>query len=883
MLSGVIVLAQTNPIPFVNQPLVPTSSAPGGPGFVLTVNGTQFVSSSVVNWNGAPLTTTFVSNMQLTATVSALDIAKAGTASVTVVNPAPGGGTSGMVPFNVTSPATNLVLSNFSEELTVSPFSVVNPVVGDFNGDGKLDIAFVGLGTGSNPYFACIQLGNGDATFKAPSCTPTGDSQAPYWIVAGDFNHDGKLDLAMADGFYSADTLTIFLGNGDGTFQTPKIFQGLLPQRPYSLATADFNGDGKLDLAIDNTNYDNGYVSILLGDGDGTFQSPVQDVPVFWSPTSIIVGDFNSDGKLDLAISDTRGGSGIYLALGNGDGTFQTTQQVADSSGLTLATTADLNGDGKLDLIAMSTAGISILLGNGDGTFGSPVNYPTTYPPFTAYPPSGTAIAVDLNGDGKLDIVAIPWNGQSGSGDTFLVSALLGNGDGTFQTAENFQTPSGSGQPVWLTTGDFNGDGKPDLLIDYSNCVYTLQNCNALSASFLFFMQVSAPVGSPSPTSLTFGQQAVGTTSNPQYVTLTNTGNATLAISSISVQGQNASQFAETNNCGTTLPANANCQISVTFSPTVPGNPTAQLKIMDNSLGGPQTIALAGSTPPGPAVNLSPANINFPNQYVGTSGLPQTVVLTNIGNATLTITSVSAAPNDFGVLSACGSTLSANSSCNIGVFFDPTTTGARNGTLTVTDDAAGSPQTVPLAGVGQDFSVAPSSSSSATVTPGQRAQYTIAVAPLGGFNQMVTLSCTGAPTMSTCSVSPSEVKLSGSGSTPVTVSVATTGSSATLMYPGGLTPTRIKLALWLALSGLPGVVLLGSGRRKRRGRARFGLLLLCVLSVVLMWTACGGASGNGNGGSGGTPVGSYNLTVTGQFSSGSANLVHSTKLTLVVQ
>jgi len=294
-----------------------------------------------------------------------------------------------------------------------------------------------------------------------------------------------------------------------------------------------------------------------------------------------------------------------------------------------------------------------------------------------------------------------------------------------------------------------------------------------------------------SPASLNFGNQTGGATSSPLAITVTDTGQGNLAVSSVVITGANASEFAQTNNCTSQqLGPQWQCQISVTFTPTALGNANAAISVTDNAPGSPQTVPLSGTGIAG--VSFSPPNITFGGQYVEVSGLPQNVTLTNTGDSVLTITNVTASPaSDFRALSGCGNSVQPSGYCSIGVFFDPSTSGNRNGVLTITDSAHSSPQTVPLSGMGEDFSVAPSSSSSATVTPGQNAQYTIAVAPLGGFNQMVTLSCTGAPAMSTCSVSPSSVKLSSSGSTPVTVSVATTASSAALWYPGGSTPTLL--------------------------------------------------------------------------------------------
>jgi uncharacterized repeat protein (TIGR03803 family) len=383
-----------------------------------------------------------------------------------------------------------------------------------------------------------------------------------------------------------------------------------------------------------------------------------------------------------------------------------------------------------------------------------------------------------------------------------------------------------------------------------------------------------------SPTNLNFGSQTVGASSSPLKTTLTNTGQGVLTIASIGIAGTNSNEFAQTNNCPASLSPNASCSISVTFTPTAVGNANASVTIADNAPGSPQTVPLAGIGVTG--ISFSPPIVTFPNQYVGTSGLPQTVTLNNTGDSVITITNVKASPSDFAPLSACGNSVVPGASCSIGVFFDPTTSGTRDGVLSVTDSASSSPQTVPLSGTGQDFSLAPSSSSTAAVAPGQAAKYTVAVAPGGGFNQSVTLTCSGAPAQSSCSVSPSSVTLNGAASAPVTVTVTIAGTSASLAQPSSFPPVPKRLALWLAFSGLPGLVLLGSKPRKR-SRPFYGIALLCALFITMTLSACGGGSSKGSGGGSGTPAGTYNLTVVGTFSSGSANLVHSTKLTLVVQ
>jgi hypothetical protein len=211
------------------------------------------------------------------------------------------------------------------------------------------------------------------------------------------------------------------------------------------------------------------------------------------------------------------------------------------------------------------------------------------------------------------------------------------------------------------------------------------------------------------------------------------------------------------------------------------------------------------------------------------------------------------------LLSTCGSSLGPGASCSIGVVFDRTTSDARNGVLTVTDSASGSPQAVPLSGTGQDFALAASGPATATVVPGQTATYTMAVTPGGGFKESVNLSCSGAPTQSTCMVS-SPVTLDGVNPSMATISVVTNASTMGVTQPVNAPPISGAFSLWLGVSGILGVCMLGS----------------CLLSIGITMTACGG----GNSG-GGTQAGTYTLTVTG--ASGGTKLTNITKLILVVQ
>jgi len=598
-------------VPLVNQPLLPDATKPGGGALTLTVNGTGFVSSALVHWNGSALATTFVSSSQLKATILPSDVAKAGTASVTVVNPAPGGGTSNVVFFEVTTATSSIALSApRGFDAGSGPQSVA---VGDFNGDGKPDLAVVNSYSNN----VSILLGNGDGTFQIHVDYPTGAQ--PGSVAIGDFNGDGKLDLAVVNSY--SNNVSVLLGNGNGTFQPAVSYGTGSGTGPAFVAVGDFNHDGKLDLAVANSNSSN--VSVLLGNGDGTFQTAV-NYDVGGAPTSIAVGDFNHDGKLDLAVAVPVPGPSTY---------------------------------------------VSVLLGNGDGTFQTAVNYNAPYAP--------DAVAVgDFNGDGNLDLVV----GNRSSN----ISVFLGNGDGTFRTAVNY---SAGYNPSSVAVGDFNNDGTLDLAVANSGSSTTVT------------VLLQSPTVSLSNTRLTYANQVVATSSASQTVTLSNTSALALNISSIVITGTNATDFAQTHTCGASLSPGASCTISLTFKPTQVGSRAASVTITDNAAVSPQQIALSGTgVTSGPNATLS-ASLTFAAQTVGTASSAQSVTLINYGRATLGITRI-ATSGDFSQTHTCGSSLAVLASCTISVTFTPTQQGSRAGTLSITDNAPGSPQTVSLSGTG---------------------------------------------------------------------------------------------------------------------------------------------------------------------------------------
>jgi len=305
--------------------------------------------------------------------------------------------------------------------------------VGDFNGDGKQDLATANVSAST----ASVLLGNGSGGFAAKADFTT---TTPYSIAVGDFNGDGKQDLATAN--YGADTASVLLGNGDGTFAAKADFTtGALPA---SIAVGDFNGDGKQDLAT--ANYTAGTASVLLGNGDGSFAAKT-DFTTGTIPQGIAVGDFNGDGKQDLVTANYTAGTASVL-LGDGSGGFAAKTDVTTGTTPYSIAVGDFNGDGKQDLVtANHSAGTaSVLLGNGNGSFAAKTDFAAGNGPIS--------IAVgDFNGDGKQDLATANVGAST-------ASVLLGNGSGGFAAKTDFTTGGG---PISIAGGDFNGDGKQDL------------------------------------------------------------------------------------------------------------------------------------------------------------------------------------------------------------------------------------------------------------------------------------------------------------------------------------------------------------------------------------------------------------------------------------
>jgi hypothetical protein len=323
---------------------------------------------------------------------------------------------------------------NVAPAISLGSSSPASVAVADFNHDGKIDLA---VPDGGGSLGVSILLGNGDGTFKGPNNVSAGT--AGESIVVADFNGDGNSDLAVS---LNSDKISILLGKGDGTFNTPITLNGGATG-PTSLTSGDFNGDGKPDLALTNANSNN--VSIFLSLGDGNFTGPTMFAAGF-QPNGSSVGDFNGDGKVDLALA---GGGGATILLGMGTGAFGSPATVATAGSASTIAVGDFNSDGKSDVAVAHffSNTITILFGTGTGALTNTKN-------IFAGGNGRTVITTDLNGDGKADLLVA-------NRDSDTVSIFNGDGSGNFDRIAEYGTGAG---PLGIAVGDFNGDAKPDFV-----------------------------------------------------------------------------------------------------------------------------------------------------------------------------------------------------------------------------------------------------------------------------------------------------------------------------------------------------------------------------------------------------------------------------------
>ena len=477
----------------------------------------------------------------------------------------------------------------------------------------------------------------------------------------------------------------------------------------------------------------------------------------------------------------------------------------------------------------------------------------------------------------NIGVASIPTDVQLGNfGDAGMSSVISVTGD--FSETDNCSASVPGGQKC-----DINVAFTPTSTGNRTGTLTVTFGGNIPSRTVALSGVGTAPAVSLSPPALYFGVQAVGTTSGQQQVTITNTGTGPLAVSS----APTTAQFAATNTCGAAVTPGGTCTIQVTFTPTSTGIQTGTLTINDNASNSPQTVALTGNQTGNAAVTLSPTSLAFAVQNSGITSAPQAVTVMNSGTAPLVVSSVQTS-SQFVATSACPASVQPGNTCTIQVTFTPSASGTQTGTLTITDNAASSPQTVSLAGnQPAGFSVtAPGGpvSTSASVSAGQTATYNLSVSGTFGFSGAVNFACSGAPANSKCSVTPNPANISGASAVALTVSVATQAGSSVLLRPDPPGPfpvpyARLGVAVTYALLVSFAFAL---ATKRRNFRYAAGALSLTLLTIALV--GCGGGSSSSSTGPNqpsnpGTAAGQYALTVTGI----SGSLSQSMNLSLTVK
>jgi hypothetical protein len=644
--------------------------------------------------------------------------------------------------------------------------------VGDFNNDGVADLVTAGVGDG----LLSVLIGNGNGTFKPRTTLAAPVGSDPSTMVVADFNRDGKQDIAVVNGFGGTETLTIFLGNGDGTFSSGVNYNAGV--YAVGLAAGDFNGDGFVDLAIVDGSHNT--INIMTGNGDGTFLA-YTPFPVGNLPYSVVVGDFDQDGNLDLAVNNSDDGT-VSVLFGNGDGTFQ--PQVTYAVGTAPRTLAigDFNGDGFLDLAVTNFGSntVSILLGASDrsGTF-------TVHTPAIAVgaAPVGVAIA-DFNGDGFTDLAVT----NSGANS---VSILLGKGDGTFQPQVAFTGNIGD-SPYPVTIGDFNGDGLPDLAIaNYAN----------QSASILLGVQAE--------------------TLTVMDVTVTGAGTHNVLAS---YPGDTV--YAPSNS--TTVPLVGLLATTTTLTSSAQSIPSGQ------PLTFTATVAAASGAPTG-SVSFYDSTTLLGTATVNASCVATFTYTLSAGGHTVTATYMGDA--------------SFNRSTSAGV------------TVTVTTDI--------------DFVVG-SAQQSGMVNPGGKVSFAIVTVSVGGaYNSPVALSVTGLPPGATATFTPTSVTPGDNSATSImTVQMPALNQKSSLSSP--VSTPRLPLGPLPIASIITVLGWLIAGRMTARtaGTRRFAT----VAALVVLSAVVSGISGC-QGGFIASPQQGFAVTVTGT----SGAQVHSTTVMINVR
>jgi hypothetical protein len=782
-----------------------------------------------------------------------------------------------------TSSSFDVLISNGDGTFTIgNNYSITsNDLAGgtmaDVNGDGKLDAVLVDQASPGNVW---TLLGNGDGTFQTPTSVALNGS-AGYGVVFADFNGDGLLDLADADyntgqltvylatsattyansvsyttpdAVYNAcsitagdltgdskpeivsancysDNLSVYVNNGDGSFQNAKYYNPALNAAggafadvyPEAVTIADVNGDGKADV-ISSNDYSSD-LTILLGNGDGTLQEPTVGYATGGYPyTPAIVADFNGDGFADLMVPNSF--NLVYLK-GYGDGTFRSAlnyySPITDNNfpySLGIAT-GDFNGDGIPDFVigncCDSTLGVTVFLSRRDGSMQAGVNYGGGLLFYVA--------VADFNGDGKLDIAATDWNNG-------VVQIFNGVGDGTFLVGSTFATDTSNTHSEGLVAGDFNHDGHPDLAVQnyYGQNVGVLINDGtgnflapvnyALSAPYSYQGIATADLNGDGNLDL-----VVPLNNRPAIAILLGNADGTFqAETDLTVGNQPQSvAIADLNGDG-------KLDLATTIDQVGVGQGQGIEVALGNGDGTFQPPVFYAST-------LQNFSFNYP--------YPAFIQAADIdGDGKLDLVYTNSSYGTVGVLFGSGN----------GLFYDPVEypSGGYAWGLVVADvNQDGAPDVVTA---GDDFSgltvllnnngsstvanyTVSTAASTAKVTAGSSATFTLTVTPTNHYNGTVTFTCGSLPSLATCTFNPTSVTLNGDS--PVTVQMTITTAAVSASLEGPVHRGSSILLASLSTMGIFGMMLAGS--LKKRNRWTGIVLGMLILTMTFSLVGCGGS------------------------------------------
>jgi FG-GAP-like repeat len=764
-----------------------------------------------------------------------------------------------------------------------------NIAFADFNGDGKIDFAATDSNSNSQ---TVVYLAQSNGTYLAGAPLVTAEHvYGACSTAAGDLNGDGKPEIVTANCGSNLEELIVYLNNGDGTFQSGSYYAPAENSAagtdadlyPVAVTIADVNGDGKNDIVC--SNYTSSDVTILLGNGDGTVRVPNVGYSTGGNAGyPAVVADFNGDGLADIIIPDENY-SLVYLQ-GYGDGSFRAANDyyapIFDDYGAnsTAIASGDFNGDGYPDFVVgnsgynqygVSTIGITVFLSRSDGTLAPGVNYGS----------GGNFVGVavaDFDGDKILDIAAVDDTNN-------LVQIFHGKGDGTFTMTSSYST--GGSDSWFVVTGDFNGDGHPDLAVANWNSENLTVLLNDGTGAFLpsVIYPVSANVDSIGAADL----------NGDGFLDLIAIDSYPGAVSVLLGNPDGTFQTANTSSWGYNYLGNL-----AVGDLDGDGIPDLAVTVDDGTSVGSTGLAVAkgngdGSFQPPVFYSTTMQNLVFNQPY------PGDVKMFDLdGDGRLDLLYTNENYGTVGILFNTGANPFA-----AGMFYDPVEYPGGNyanfmaladvnqdGAMDVVvsgDEFAGATVLLNNSGAAlqPNFTLA-AASNTATVDAGASAAYSLTVAGYNGYSGTVTLACSGLPALAACSFSPASVVANGHLALPSTLTITTTAATASFAPPSRPASNPGAPTFLAAFGGLGlfGIVIAGSGKQRNRRKVKLAVLLgisMLVMTFTLVGCGGGGSGSNLNPGPGspGTPGGTYAVTVT---ATGAAPAItHSLNLTLIVQ